>query len=366
MKYEIYTTDGKVQHYSKDEDINQKLSHIIGKKFVDYRKKWDQTNNFELITNFPLFLQVEINQKCNYRCPHCIIGNPDERIKMYDESQNLSFMQFKKIVDEGSEFGCPSISVQGENEPFLIKDYEKYISYANQKGFIDIMTNTNGSAITKTTAQKILDSGLTRLRFSLDAFTDKTYKTVRVGAIDLDKVKKNIFTFLDLKEKGGYELPIVGVSFCKLRGNIHELEDFKNYWKDKVDIVTIQTYVPPTLNKKEHFDHYTEDQFYKEPNLTFKCNQPFNRLQIRNNEIFPCCYSLVMSDKGSKSYKDFVIGDLNKDTLYEAWNGKKMRALREIHANGNLVKNSTCLNCAKFTFPTKSLIKEKKSSFSNS
>jgi MoaA/NifB/PqqE/SkfB family radical SAM enzyme len=222
------------------------------------------------------------------------------------------------------------------------------------------MTNTNGSAITKTRSQKILDSGLTRLRFSLDAFTDKTYKTVRVGALDLDKVKKNIFTFLDLKEKGGYKLPIVGVSFCKLRNNIHELEDFQNYWKDIVDIVSIQTYVPPTLNKKKHFDHYTEDQFYKEPNLTFKCNQPFNRLQIRNNEIFPCCYSLVMGDKGSKNFKDFLIGDLNKDTLYQAWNGKKMKALRELHANGNLVKNPTCLNCAKFTFPTKKFVEEKK------
>ena len=72
------------------------------------------------------------------------------------------------------------------------------------------MTNTNGSPINITRSKKILDSGLTRMRFSLDAFTDETYKKVRVGAIDLDKVKRNIFNFLDLKEKGGYKLPIVG------------------------------------------------------------------------------------------------------------------------------------------------------------
>ena len=39
--------------------------------------------------------------------------------------------------------------------------------------------------------------------------------------------ERNIFDFLDLKEKGGYKLPVVGVSFCKLSKNIHELEDFQ-------------------------------------------------------------------------------------------------------------------------------------------
>ncbi len=359
----IYTTDGKVKHLSKDEDINEKLSKIIGPKFVEYRKKWDLANNFELETDFPLFLHVELNQTCNYKCPHCIIGNPDEMPKMYDKSENLSFDQYKKIVDEGSEHKCPSISPQGENEPFLNKNFEEYLSYAHNRGFIDIMTNTNGSAITKTRAQKILDSGLTRFRFSLDAFTDKTYKTVRVGAIDLDKVKRNIFNFLDLKEKGGYKLPIVGVSFCKLSKNIHELEDFKNYWQNKVDIVTVQTYVPPSLNKKEHFSFYTEDQFYEEENIHFRCNQPFQRIQIRNNEIFPCCYSLVMSDKGSENYKKFLIGDLRTHTIHQAWNSKKMKDLRKLQLEGRLRENPTCLNCARFTFPTKKFVEKQSEIF---
>ncbi len=356
MKDKIYTTDGKVQHLTSEENINDKLSKIIGKKFDDYRIKWDQANNFKLITDFPLFLQIELNQTCNYKCPHCIIGNPDEMPKMYDEKQNLNFEQYKKIIDEASEYECPSVSVQGENEPFLDKNYEDYLSYAHKKGVIDIMTNTNGSAITLKRSKKILDSGLTRLRFSLDAFTDETYKKVRVGAIDLDKVKRNIFNFLDLKEKGGYKLPVVGVSFCKLSKNIHELDDFQNYWKDKVDIVSIQTYVPPSVNKKSHFSFYTEDQFYPKQNLNFRCNQPYQRIQIRNNEIFPCCYSLVMSDKGTKNYNDFLIGDLRTDTIYKAWNSKKMNKLRKLQVEGRLSENPTCLNCAKFTFPTKEFV----------
>ena len=348
-----YTTDGRVAHLTTEEDINKKISKVLGKKFIDYRKKWDLANKLSLTTEFPLFLHIELNQECNYRCPHCIIGNPDEVSRLYNKEENLTFEQYKKIVDEGAEYNCPSITAQGDNEPFLIKNMEEYIYHAHKKGFIDIMTNTNGSPITPKRSQQILDSGLTRLRFSLDAFTDKTYKKVRVGAIDLEKVKKNIFTFLELKEKGGYKLPIVGVSFCKLKNNQHELEKFKNYWKDKVDLVSVQTFVPPTQNKKAYLDFYPEDQFYDEENKNFRCNQPFQRIQIRNHEMFPCCYSLVMGDKGTKNYKNFVLGNINDTSIYDAWNGSKMKELRKIQIKGKFKKNPTCATCVKHTYPTK-------------
>ena len=77
------------------------------------------------------------------------------------------------------------------------------------------------------------NSGLTRLRFSLDATTPDVYSKVRVGSIHLDKVKRNINDFLDLKEKGNYKLPIVGVSFCKMKLNEHQMDDFINGGKIK-------------------------------------------------------------------------------------------------------------------------------------
>ena len=79
----LYTTDGKVQTLTNDIDVNQKLSKILGKKFSDYRKIWDKANNMEIVTDFPLFLHLDMNQECNYKCPHCVIGHPEERIVLY-------------------------------------------------------------------------------------------------------------------------------------------------------------------------------------------------------------------------------------------------------------------------------------------
>ena len=68
-----YSTDGKVRHLSQEDDINVKIGKILGQKFIDYRKQWDDANNMKIITEFPLFLQLDMNQVCNYKCPHCIM-----------------------------------------------------------------------------------------------------------------------------------------------------------------------------------------------------------------------------------------------------------------------------------------------------
>ena len=45
-----WTTDNKVSWYTTEEDVNEKLASILGERFVEYRKKWDLVNKFELQT----------------------------------------------------------------------------------------------------------------------------------------------------------------------------------------------------------------------------------------------------------------------------------------------------------------------------
>ncbi len=337
-----YTTDGKTQHLSTEEDINTKLSKIIGEKFINYRKLWDQANEMKIVTDFPLFLHLDMNQECNYKCPHCIIGHKSLVKEIYGDEVYLNFDDYKKIIDEASEYNCPSLSPQGFNEPFLNKNLHEYISYAHKKGFIDIMLNNNGSAITKRRSQQLLDSGLTRLRFSLDAKSPETYSKVRVGSIHLDRVKKNIYDFLELKEKGNYKLPIVGVSFCKMKANEDELDDFISEWKDIVDIVSVQRYVPPTPNKSKYRKYYATDQYSLEPVNEFHCVQPFQRIMIRNESITPCCVSFN---------KDLTLGNIKNMTIHEAWHSEKMKNIRQIHLKGEYYKNKTCKDCVESIYP---------------
>ncbi|GIT26405.1 MAG: hypothetical protein CM1200mP41_24490 [Gammaproteobacteria bacterium] len=210
-----------------------------------------------------------------------------------------------------------------------------------QNGFHRHMMNTNASALTERRAKKLLDSGLTRLRFSIDAVNPVTYAKTRVGG-DYNKVIRNIERFLNLKEAGGYKLPITGVSFCKMAGNEHEGAEFFTRWQDKVDIVTIQTFVPPTLDD-DFRQYYASDQIGTGDTLEkFNCVQPFQRVVIRNYEITPCC-----SNFGTR----LKIGDLRHDTVYDAWNSPKMKELRDIHRKGEYYKDPICKQCVDLIYP---------------
>ena len=343
-----YTTDGKVVHLSKSEDINSKLSRFIGKKYDDYRVKWDKANKFELVTEFPLFLHLDMNQKCNFKCPHCIVAD-EKLIEDYYNGDSLTFDEYTNIIDEGKDYGCPSVSVQGNNEPLLNKDLEKYIKYAADNNFIDIMLNSNASALTTERAKSLLDSGLTRIRFSIDAYSKEVFDKIRISinprANDLglfNKVIRNIENFLDIKAQGGYKLPITGVSFCRQKDNQHEEQEFISFWEDKVDSVSIQKYIPPVL-EPGYEKFYSDDQKNSSTEFSgFKCVQPFQRVVIKNSEITPCCTMFSSRLK---------IGDTRKGAIYDAWHSEEMNELRDLHRKGEWYKNEICKQCVNLMYP---------------
>ena len=64
-----YTTDDRVEFFNSF-DINKRLGEIIGQRFIDYRKQWDLANSYDLETDFPLFIQLDMDQICNLMRHH--------------------------------------------------------------------------------------------------------------------------------------------------------------------------------------------------------------------------------------------------------------------------------------------------------
>ena len=336
LKNKIYTTDEKVRWFTTEDDINSKLASIIGKKFEKYRERWDAMNRFELETEFPLFLQLETNQICNLKCPSCPIGQDDGDQK-YISSEKMDWDMYKKIILEGEKYECPSLEPQGTNEPFLDQNLEDYIKFAADHGFMDIMLNTNGTLLPEERSRKLLKSGITRFRFSLDAATKETYEKVRLGG-KYDVTMRNIENFLRIKKEENYQLPVVGVNFCKTKFNEHEEELFINTWQDKVDFIVIQDFQPPDLIKN-YSEFLSSSSVFREKiqKSGFNCQQPWQRVLIRSNgEVCPCCafFSEEMS-----------LGNVKEHSIHELWNSKEMRELRQIHKQGDYQENPWCKKC---------------------
>ena len=56
--------------YKTESDAVKALVELKGENFKIYRKKWDQVNQFELETDFPMFLHIETstNVILNVQC----------------------------------------------------------------------------------------------------------------------------------------------------------------------------------------------------------------------------------------------------------------------------------------------------------
>jgi len=91
--------------------------------------------------------------------------------KGYSYAGEMDFRTYCRLIDECAEHNCPSIGMNHANEPLLDKDLIERVNYATKRGIMDIHMNTNAMLLTEEMSKKLLDTGLTRLCFSVDALT---------------------------------------------------------------------------------------------------------------------------------------------------------------------------------------------------
>ncbi|MCV3482454.1 radical SAM/SPASM domain-containing protein [Campylobacter sp. CNRCH_2014_0184h] len=324
------TSAGRVVNNSK-KDIDAIFVEKYGSKWTEYRKKWNDASNY-IFQDFPLFVRFENQFKCNARCIMCVHGHADLR-NDYKYKGYLPFEVFKRLVDECDEHQCPSVGVSQTNEPLLDPDIIERLQYvSSKKNIIDIHFNTNASLLTEEVSRKLLDTNITRMNFSIDAYTEETYNKIRLG-LNFKNVIKNIENFINLREKLNVKLPIIRVSFLLQEINKHELEDFKRYWVDKVDYVSIQRYVPISPFDDDRSLAISESPISGKQ----KCSYPFESLFIHGDGlVVPCA---------SHRAKHISVGNINNNSIYEIWHSEKMNELRMAHKNGCLKSTKLCDTC---------------------
>lgn len=308
----------------------EKLSNIIGKElWIEYRKKYDAAANLELL-NYPIQIDFELNSSCNLKCPMCPISAESPKGKGKNTWFDFDF--YKKIIDFSVKNGTKAIKLNYINEPLIRNDLIEFIKYAKSKGILDIYLSTNGILLNDKISENLIKSGLTRIQISIDAVTENIYQKVRPGG-SLSKVIKNVKNFIYSKKKLNSILPLVRVNFVKTSLNEHELDQFINDWKHKVDMIGIQEFVKPTKIKNSKIK-----SFKTKKKIDFKCSFPFKQLVITNEKkILPCCTFWG---------EELSIIDLEQpEDLLKAWNHPKIKKLRKMHITGNYQNVPQCKNC---------------------
>lgn len=287
-----------------------------------FLNEMDRANAMESLDH-PVQIDVELNSGCNMKCPFCLHGYEDIK------NENVGIETYYKIIDEAVEIGVKSLKLNYINEPMLRKDLEHCIRYAKDKGILNIYMATNGSLLNAKRRKSMLESGITKIFVSIDAITPETYNLQRLDG-RYRMVVENVCELIKERNALGRQFPIIRVSFLKNTLNVHEAQEFEDFWSDKADMIAFQK-----MNEVPDMDTGLTIKDLDVPDEG--CQFPFKQLVVETTgNILPCC---------KLSGKKLVIGNIKDMTLKEAWDSQSMKTLQAMHVNGDWKKDKICFEC---------------------
>ncbi len=170
----------------------QNLTNKITKKRTVYIHK---NSSIPLIGNIGFgildrgsnIIEVRPISGCNIRCVYCSV-NDDVRLSEYIVEKDYLVEEFKKLIDFKQANNIEAhIAAQGEPTLYfdlinLIKDIRKL----PQVGTISI--DTNGTILTPKYVDELIEAGLTRFNFSLNAIDKQTALKIADASYNYEKI----------------------------------------------------------------------------------------------------------------------------------------------------------------------------------
>ena len=296
--------------------LKRKLNNRL--LLYSYKLKFPKT-----LAIMPNSLDIELTNRCNLKCPGC------PREDMNRPQGDMSFDLFKKIIDASYPYTYFAwLHMFGE--PLLNNNVLKMIRYAS-KNYFACGISTNATVLNKDFAKKLCLSGLDTIIFSIDATTKKTYKKIRTGG-NFNQVVKNTEQFLNLPERKNIRHTII--QMIRMENNDHEVDEFISKWKGSDRSVHIK--------EEESWAGHFNIKNNRNPIKRFPCRKLWERLTIDwQGNASICCRDFQMQVK---------IGNVEKDSLSDIWNGHRMVQFRKALIKNQLDDVYLCKMCNEWVF----------------
>ncbi len=285
----------------------------------------------------PQSIQIQTHSFCNGRCLYCPYPEMSHKLEQGKMKQNILF----KIADEVMKWNTlHQVMFMLQNEPMLDKDFFKIIKYFKDLNpHIILATVTNGTLLTPSVINHIIDGSLDKLVISLDAFSKHTYERLHPG-FSFNSILDAIHLLSRLKDNR----LSVELSFVDTNQNHGELSEFIKFARKN----RMGWRVSHLLNRANNVQNYNE---FRLSQLTWKslklrliykyfyqaCSLPFKNMSILfNGDVVLCC-----NDWHRKS----VIGNVNSESVDRIWNGEAMNHLRKDIVEKRYHEIHTCSQC---------------------
>ena len=315
-----------------------------------------------------LHVFMELNNTCNLRCRMC--GFSDSRVAEVPR-YHMPTRLFESIAQQVFPY-VTYLHMSLMTEPFMTADFPDRLMLVGQHGVPSSRVVTNGTLLTEKSIDKVLDSKITTLTFSIDGGTKEIYEDIRVGS-RFETVLAKIELFRKLRTQRGATLPKLQINHVLMERNVEHFEKFlallDSIRPEQVDVRTIQPMAYTTGQESNDPAFYEKvrrvrplfaefcsrtgiedvgfirDQagvidLWDRDGDRLTCRRPWDNLAIHaNGDVHPCM-----------SWTRPPVGNLARQTFEEIWNGEELEKLRrefEVAKPG-----VDCQNCTiKMTVP---------------
>ena len=283
------------------------------------------------VSTVPDHVQIQTVTGCNARCIFCPNGKTRRDIP---RGRRMNWDLYRSIVDQCIELGIRRYSVYLMNEPMLDRELAERVVYVsariNRPQYVKV--TSHGGLLTERMAKSLLDSGLDKLKISVQSLDEKTYWNIM--GLPLEKTLKNIDRFLELKKKGGYKKPRLEIVMVDSVQTHDEIPRIRRYWQDR----DIKLYIEPVENRADQHD-IRKTAVGKQGMKSFSwCRRLMEQVYILyDGRMVQCC-----ADWEHRS----IMGDLTAQGLADIWYGEYYAGYRRRFAEGN-VKGMICACCRK-------------------
>ncbi|MGY0792678.1 radical SAM/SPASM domain-containing protein [Azospirillum argentinense] len=311
-------------------EFPKNTSNISGTSIAERRKRqYFDAGEDGLLTSAPPFpkkVMLELSNGCNHACIFC--ANPHMQRQVGRMEPDLAL----RLIDEAREAGAEEIGFYTTGEPFVHRDLARFTAEASRLGYRYIFMNTNGALATPERAKPVLDAGVNSIKFSINAGSRETYRSVH-GKDDFDAVMANLeFVSHYRAEKS---LPLwLAVSMVVTRPVADEVESLRTRVMPFVDeFITFECGSQVSqMSAAEQLLAVGKDN----PRQQAVCSQPFTVLYLTQEGYLDlCCID----------YHNYLaVVDARTRPLKDAWLAPEFQEIRLRHLSGALA-GTLCGTC---------------------
>jgi len=301
--------------------IKRSRGHVL--PYLKNRIIWYFYPRWDIVTAFPTHVDIETSSVCQLNCPMCYTTT--DYYKERVTKRLIDFEIFKKVINECKQYNLYSVRFSWRGEPLLHPQILEMLQYAKAAGIKEVSFLSNGGNLTPEIIDELITNKLDWITISFDGLYD-VYEEYR-KPLKFEETVGKLKLLQRRKQELGIPKPVLKVQtvWDAIEKNPEEYFQFMSQIADEIAFNAVKD---KHYYKEFNIEHYKPD---------YICPRLWQRIHVSSSGNIGFCLSDV--------YEDYIIGNIKDMTLYEAWNGKKFREIRQKHCEHNRFDYSICRRC---------------------